>query len=117
MHYDNTNPISQDEARRARDEGSDDELCDALISVVLNANNREWVEEFCVSCACHPSANVRGLVATCIGHIARIHRQLDIPRITLILRMLSQDPGITGRVQDAIDDIWTFMRERIKLSD
>jgi hypothetical protein len=117
MHYDEGKPISHEDARRARDAGSEEELCDALVAVVLNTKDREWAEDFCISCASHSSAGVRGLVATCIGHIARIHRQLDLAKMTPILRTLSRDPDIAGRVQDAIDDICMFMKQRINLSE
>jgi hypothetical protein len=55
---------------------------------------------------------VRGMSALCLGHLARIHRQLDLDRVLPILHGLEADQDIGWRVGDALDDIESFLGRR-----
>ena len=55
----------------------------------------------------HPA--VTGLAVTSLGHIARIHRQLDLDKVLPVLEKLRSDPEIGGRVEDALDDIRKYL--------
>ncbi|WP_167080781.1 hypothetical protein [Massilia aquatica] len=52
--------------------------------------------------------NIAGVSATCLGHIARIHRKLEKEKVIAALRMKLDRSEIAGVVEDALDDISTF---------
>lgn len=51
------------------------------------------------------NSQVAGLAATCIGHLARIHKQIDKPKVMPVLSTNLKRIDIKGRVEDAINDI------------
>jgi hypothetical protein len=57
----------------------------------------------------HSEPAVRGLAATCLGHLARIHRQLDTATVIPRLNEMLTDPDVKGVAQDALDDISVFI--------
>lgn len=52
--------------------------------------------------------SVRGLAATCLGHVARIHEQIDHEKVWPALLRHRHDPLLHGQVDDALDDIDMF---------
>ena len=56
-----------------------------------------------------PDAQLSGLAARCLGHLARIHRKLDKEKIVHALTLRQNTPEISGRIQDALDDIEMFV--------
>lgn len=115
--YEEPLPMSRQEVEAALSLGSDPEVCSALISATLHDQERSWVEGLCEGLAGHSSPEVRGLVATCLGHIARLHRQLDLMRLQPVLERLASDlePSVRNRVEDALDDLETFLGVRPQL--
>lgn len=110
--YHEVGPITRTEA--LRELASDDPLriARALVSVALHEPELGWAQQQCEKYASHPAADVRGVVATCLGHLARIHRRLDLTTATPLLQQLAQDPDVAGRVEDALDDIRLFLKPR-----
>ena len=53
--------------------------------------------------------DVSGLAIICLGHLARIHRRLDLDRVSPLLKELRRDKEIGDRVGCALDDIQIFM--------
>lgn len=58
----------------------------------------------------HPDHNVRGTAAICLGHLARLHHELDTDRVLPALRARLDDPQMGGIADDAIEDIEQFVR-------
>ena len=50
---------------------------------------------------------IRGLAATCLGHVARRFGTIQ-PESVALLRLLSADADIGGRADDALDDVAMF---------
>ncbi len=48
--------------------------------------------------------------ATCLGHIARVHKQLDLDLVLSELASLKNDPYMGSTVQDALEDIRFFLK-------
>lgn len=82
-------------------------VCDALVAAALNDDDRLWIEAWCATLAENPSVNVRGVAVTCLGHVARRFGTLQTESVQL-LRQLRADPDVTGRVEDALDDVAQF---------
>ncbi len=64
----------------------------------------------CLEMTHHYDVEVRGTAVTCLGHLARLHRDLDLPLVLPTLQALRSDPGMGGRAEDALDDIRTFVK-------
>jgi hypothetical protein len=109
MRYKEPQPISRDAASRVFETGSPEEICDALIGVTFHDPDWRWVQDRCLEFLSHESPDVRGLAATCLGHIARIHRALDQDAVVPALQRLRADPEVGGRAEDALDDIRLFL--------
>jgi hypothetical protein len=52
---------------------------------------------------------VRWYAAICLGHLARIHRQLDLEVVLQRLTELQTDPLVKAGADDALDDIRFFL--------
>ncbi|MBC3879964.1 hypothetical protein H8K35_06495 [Undibacterium sp. LX40W] len=87
-------------------------ICDALVTMAFYEADWNWAQEKCLSFLKSSDIQVAGLAATCLGHIARIHRRLDKERVLIALRDASLNtPFIAGKVEDALDDIDTFIQD------
>ena len=109
MKYEDVEPISRQEALSAFSSGSPEAIADALIRAVLHDPDWRWTQDICIKYANHEDQSIRLLAVTCFGHLARIHRKLDLDRVLPILEGLSKDEKTAGRVEDAIDDIRLFV--------
>lgn len=92
--------------------GSIEEITKALLGITYYEADREWVFGRLEAAATHPDKTVRSLVATCVGHIARIDHEIDLARAGRLLDRLAGDVDVAGRVGDAWSDIETFTASR-----
>ena len=115
MIFDEVKPITRSEAEAGLASGMPDKICDALVRITYHDPDWRWVQEMCLDLTRHTNPDVSGLAVTCFGHLARIHGVLDVQRVLPILRRLKDDPKIAGRVDDALDDIKTYLGCNFKL--
>lgn len=108
--FDEVQRISRSEATEALASMEPDRVCRALVSIAFHDEDWRWVQETCLSCLAASNAQVRGVAATCLGHVARIHKMLDKDKVLAALRARASDSGVSGRISDAIDDIEMFVR-------
>lgn len=108
----NRNPkkITKVEASKVFSTGTSNEICDALVSVTFYEEDWKWSQTQCLHFLNHKNCDISGLAATCLGHIARIHHKLDKKIVIAALKTRLNDPNISGRVQDALDDIDIFLK-------
>jgi hypothetical protein len=83
---------------------------DALLSATHHDPDWRWVQNRCLDFLSHADYQERSLAATCLGHLARIHKELDIELVLSALAPLKNDPLIGSSVQDALDDIRLFVK-------
>lgn len=84
-------------------------VCGALLSVAFQEPDWQWAQEKFLALLESESPDVRGLSATCLGHIARIHGKLDKGRVVAALNSHLDDKAILGQIEDALDDIAMFV--------
>jgi len=111
-HYEEVLPISRELAELALRTDDEHARIDALLRLAYHDTDWTWVQDQCLRYLDDPNAGVRGMAALCLGHLARIHRRLDVDRVLPILHGLESDPQIGWRVQDALDDIEVFLGRR-----
>jgi hypothetical protein len=107
MRYQEPIPIAHSVA--AERLHSDDlvEVATTLVSAAFYDPDWRWVESECLRLMEDPHADIRGVAATCIGHLARIHGAIS-ERARSRVEALLRDHEIAGVVQDALDDIRQF---------
>jgi hypothetical protein len=86
-------------------------IATALTSAALHDPDRPYVESLIIKFIEHDDPWVRGVAALAAGHVARIHRQLA-PEIVSLIESLLADERTSGKAQDALDDIRTFLGGR-----
>ncbi|MET0233015.1 MAG: hypothetical protein ABW224_00080 [Kibdelosporangium sp.] len=84
-------------------------ITDGLLGLTNHDPDWRWVQEQCLALLAHPDKDVRGLAATCLGHLARIHRTIDLDKVVPALRQRSADPAIAGQIEDALEDIEMYV--------
>lgn len=109
MYYKEILPITREEAETSFSSGTSAEICDALVRLVYYDPDWRWVQEKCLHFGKHPQSEIRGLSATCIGHLVRIHGVLDMQSVQPLLDELLKDPKTSERAQDALDDIEVYL--------
>ncbi|MCW2291946.1 hypothetical protein M2262_001996 [Pseudomonas sp. BIGb0408] len=110
MNYQDPQPYNKRALEKAFASRDVKSICEALVSVALNDSDWRWAQNKCLEFLRNEIPDVRGLAATCLGHIARIHRQLDKEKVLIALREHLDDNIISGQIADALDDIDMFLR-------
>lgn len=111
MYYKDVLPITRQEAEAIFSSGNPEEICDALVRLTYHDPDWVWVQAQCLRFGKYPQSEIRGLAATCIGHLARIHGVIDMESVRLLDGLL-KDPEVSGRAQDALDDIEVYLRRK-----
>ena len=109
LHYDEPEAMDRAEAEAVLRGQDPTAICEALVRVALHDPDWAWVQEHCLRLTAATDPEVRGVAATCLGHLARIHGMLDLIRVEPTLRQLRRDPEVRGHAEDALDDIQQFM--------
>jgi hypothetical protein len=81
----------------------------ALLSAAYYDPEWRWVQTQCLRFTHHSEQNVRWIAAICLGHLARIHRQLDLELVLQRLTEMRADQLVKPAVEDALDDIRFFL--------
>ncbi len=110
MRYHNPRPIERPEAVAALASPKSQVVTDALVRLALHDADWPWVQARCLEALNNPDLAIRRTAATCLGHLARIHRQLDLVVVLPALRRLQVDPEAAGTAEDALEDVLTFVR-------
>jgi hypothetical protein len=111
-------PIPQwtpEQVESALQQGRSEDLeCAALAAAVHG--EPAWAQDVCVRLSEHPEPRVRGNAVLALGHIARIHGQLDRAAVApVLLRALGDgSPEVRGQAEAAADDIEHFMQWRLR---
>ena len=90
--------------------GDSTDVVDALLSAAYYDPDWRWVQGQCLSFSRHEDQNVRWVSATCFGHLARIHRQLDLELVLQRLVEMKSDPLVAAAAEDALEDIRFFLK-------
>lgn len=107
MRYENPQPLPHGEAEAIFASGDDSAICNALVGAALHDGDADWVESWCLRLGVSQSDDVRGVAATCLGHVARRFGAVRRDSLELLER-LQRDPAVGGRAEDALDDVRQF---------
>ncbi len=105
-------PFTNEEIQQAFQSGDPGEISQTLVTLALYASDWKPVEQYCLQFLEYPDAGVRRVAATCLGHLARLHKKLDLDRVlpALYKRFADPDKYVAGAADDALGDIEIFMK-------
>ena len=111
MKYERIEPIEKARAKKLLASGDREAICRTLVSVAMFESDRRLAQSQCLKFARHDDSFVRGVAATCLGHLARIHGAIDEDEVVPVVRELlrDSDPGTRGKAQDTLSDFSTFL--------
>jgi len=109
MHYEEVLPITRDEAESVFATTDPVKVCNALVRITYHDPDWRWVQERCLHFARHSDPDICGCAATCLGHLARVHRVLDVEKVIPVIEELLIHPELAGIAEDALDDIKMFL--------
>lgn len=101
------------EVRAALDRGGLPGALDAMVGTALHGDG-DWKElqDLHLQLLKHDDRQVSALAATCLGHLARVYRQMDEDRVVAALHRARSVPHISGTAANALEDIEVFLHPR-----
>lgn len=111
MKHETIEPISKDRAERLLAKDHRETICRTLLRVAMFELDRRWAQSQCLRFASHKDSFVRGVAATCLGHLARIHKVIDEDEVMPVVRQLLQDrdPQTRAIAEDTISDFSIYL--------
>ena len=101
------------EVRAALARGDLPVALDAMVGTALyDAGDWKELQDLHLQLLEHDDRQVSALAATCLGHLARVHRRMDEARVVSALRQARSIPHISGTAADALEDIEIFLHPR-----
>jgi hypothetical protein len=113
MQYEEIDSISRSDAMIPLGSANSRDICNALVRLAFHDPDLRWVQGLCIELAEHSTVEVQSTAILCLGHLARIHRALDLEKVVPLLIDLRKNPLLPGRVDDAMDDIEIFLGVKI----
>ena len=110
MEHESLGPIALEEAEEALASGDAEAISMALLRLALNYADWRVVQEKCLAFTTHQDVWVRRNAATALGHLARLHRQVDTAVVIPALEALRSDPDVASWAEAALDDLAVFLR-------
>lgn len=110
MKYHEIFPMGRPELEALMESGNENAIVEALLSAAYFDPDWRWVQGTCLRFLDHTDAGVRANAATCLGHIARIHKNLDLDVVLPKLSSLKGDVATRPWIEDALEDIHFFLR-------
>lgn len=111
VRYEELPEASRQELADALERGDDQATRLALLCVVQSDPDWRWCQSTCLELLLHDAWEVRAAAATSLGHVARLHGQLDLEIVLPALREALKDEKIAGYARDAMDDLEVFVPE------
>lgn len=111
MRYQSVPPIDREAAERIFVDGTPEQICETLIRVALHDPDWRWVQSQCLSFLDGPDPALQSVAIICLGHLARIHRTLELDTVVPRLVSLLNDEMLSGSAHDTLDDIAIFIRD------
>jgi hypothetical protein len=81
-----------------------------LVAAAFHDSDWPWIKSLCLYFAASPHGRLRLIAAVCLGHLARIHRTLDLEIcLPVLMTLADEDPAVRESAEDALDDIARFV--------
>jgi hypothetical protein len=89
--------------------GEADRIADAILRASLSNIDYRWVQAAGLQALRRLEFEVRWAALSALGHLVRQYKDADVDAIlTEALRVRAEDPTLSGKVGDLLDDIEVF---------
>lgn len=105
MKYDPIDEPSRGELALALSTGEPERITRALLALAFADPDWQWVQDRCLELLVDNRIWVRRTAATCLGHLARIHHQLNVQKVMTALSKAAENPDDRAYVETAIEEI------------
>jgi len=109
MEYEEIKPISRIEAEAIFDSSNDYKISKALVRLAYYDEDWRWVQSKCLEYLENSGKEIQSTAVLCLGHLARIHHQLDLETVLPVLMELRNDSSLIGKIEDTLDDIRIYI--------
>ena len=109
MKYHEIFPMGRPELESLIASGNESAIIEALLSAAYHEPDWRWVQGLCLRFLDHTDVAVKSNAATCLGHIARIHKNLDLDLVLPKFAASQARCRNRARVEDALEDIRFFL--------
>ena len=115
MKYEVIAQRSKAEVESAITVNDSEELLYAVLSAALYAEDGKWAESICLRLSRHEHFNVRGNAILGLGHIARIHGDLNELKAKPVIEAALSDENefVRGHANAAADDVEFFLNWKV----
>jgi hypothetical protein len=83
---------------------------DGLLSLALYDPDWKWVQHRSLELLHDPDVDVVATAVLALGHLGRLHGQLELDRVLRELETVKANEALAGRVADVLNDIDIFVR-------
>ena len=112
LKYEKTPEFDYNSTLELLDSDKESDLINGLLSIVLNSGDYNLSMEKSIEFAMKESEWIKGCGIECFGHIARLHKKIDLDSIKGIISdgLKSDSKIIVGKSESAVDDITEFLK-------
>jgi hypothetical protein len=111
VRYEEPRPVSRAELSQALAGKDWERATAAMVSLAFHDGDSRWLTETFLGLLASEADDVRAIAATCLGHVARIHRKIDKARVIPALNNVANEPVVGPYAQNALDDIDVFIED------
>jgi hypothetical protein len=111
MRYEEIPVLARDEIERDLATHDSTKITIALLSGALYSDDREWIEKYCLEFLQKDDRNLKYAAIVSLGHLVRLHGNLDLSLVLPLLVDVEMDPQLAGDVSLLRSEIRTFMRD------
>jgi hypothetical protein len=113
LEYSQPTALGKSEASAIFDSGAPEAIQQALVSIALLEKDLRWAYEMVLRGARMPHPGIRGTALLCLGHLARIHRELPSDEAVRLINdgLRDNDPYVRGQSENAADDVKMYVPE------
>jgi hypothetical protein len=115
--YQQPERMSREDAEAAIGGADSNTRISGIWSIALHDPDWRWVQAALVGLLADPDPGVVIVAIQALGHLARLHGQLDLDVVVPALDRLFADPRFIGAVEDATDDIDIYVRRQSEHED
>jgi hypothetical protein len=109
LRYEEPAPATPADVLAALERGDPQAAARALVGAAVHHPDPQAVQDLCLRLLDGQDRPLAAVAATCLGHLARVHRQLDTEAVRAALDRQRGDPLVGPRAEDALDDIDTYL--------
>ena len=113
MKLEQLHPRPRTEIVRDLESDDRDTIVRALLAAALHDSDRRFLEDQIVRFLQHGDPWVRGAAAIGAGHVARLHRTIDVERVVPLIERLLAHPETLGKAEDALEDIYGSLKDNV----